>query len=125
MVAVGKIVAIALDSADPAGLARFYRELLDLPVRYESPEFVCLQGEGVMLTFEYVADHRPPVWPGVEVPKQMHLDIEVDDLDEAERRAIEIGAVKADFQPKPESWRVLLDPAGHPFCVVAPIPAHS
>lgn len=26
------------------------------------------------------------------------------------------GARLADAQPSPERWRVLLDPAGHPFC---------
>jgi Glyoxalase-like domain len=33
-----------------------------------------------------------------------------------------IGASKASVQPSPESWRVLLDPAGHPFCVTTLIP---
>ena len=30
----------------------------------------------------------------------------------------ELGAVKTDDQPMPQSWRVFLDPAGHPFCLV-------
>jgi hypothetical protein len=29
-----------------------------------------------------------------------------------------IGAVKAERQPKPDRWRVFLDPAGHPFCLI-------
>ena len=47
---------------------------------------------------------------------QLHLDFQVDDLDEAVAHAVECGAELADFQPQ-ERVRVLLDPAGHPFCL--------
>ncbi|WP_378740568.1 VOC family protein [Nocardia brasiliensis] len=117
MTAIAKFGAISLDSKDPHHLSQFYRALLDFEVRYESEELVVLQGSGVMLTVERVVDHRPPDWPGNEVPKQMHLDLFVDDLDIAERAAIECGASKAGFQPSPDRWRVLLDPSGHPFCL--------
>jgi hypothetical protein len=46
----------------------------------------------------------------------MHLDIEVDDLEHAVAYAIEEGAELADFQPQ-DNVRVMLDPAGHPFCL--------
>lgn len=118
MTAIARFGAIALDSRDPRGLGQFYRALLDFDVRYESDELVALHGAGVMLTIEYVADHRAPDWPGNEVPKQMHLDLFVADLDTAEQAAIDCGAIKADHQPAPERWRVLLDPSGHPFCLV-------
>ncbi|MFF2083860.1 VOC family protein [Nocardia sp. NPDC058176] len=111
---------MSLDSAEPHRLAEFYRELLGFEVRYESEELVVLQGDGVMLTVERVADHRAPDWPGNEVPKQMHLDLFVADLDDGERAAIACGAVKADFQPAPDRWRVFLDPSGHPFCLTVP-----
>ena len=45
----------------------------------------------------------------------MHLDIAVDDMDEAERLALSLGAV-----PLPgggETFRVYRDPSGHPFCL--------
>ncbi|WP_307802408.1 VOC family protein [Cellulomonas fengjieae] len=43
--------------------------------------------------------------------------------DEPVERALALGAQLADPQPD-ERWRVLLDPAGHPFCIttVAPSP---
>jgi hypothetical protein len=41
----------------------------------------------------------------------------VDDLDAAEKAALDAGATKAEHQPEPDRWRVFLDPAGHPFCV--------
>lgn len=49
----------------------------------------------------------------------MHLDIEVDDLDVSSAHAVEGGAVVAGHQPQ-EGVRVLLDPAGHPFCLFLP-----
>jgi hypothetical protein len=64
-----------------------------------------------------VPGHRPPTWPGDERAQQLHLDFEVPDLDEGERRVLEIGARKAEVQPG-KTWRVYLDPAGHPFCLV-------
>ncbi|MEU1984176.1 VOC family protein [Nocardia sp. NPDC019395] len=120
MTAVARFGAISLDSGDPHRLGQFYRALLDFEIRYESDELVVLQGAGVMLTIEHVADHISPDWPGNQVPKQMHLDLFVSDLDTAETAAIECGAVKADFQPAPDRWRVLIDPSGHPFCLTVP-----
>ncbi|WP_436798839.1 VOC family protein [Micromonospora profundi] len=38
-------------------------------------------------------------------------------LNDAEARAIELGAVKEDQQFAPDRFRVLRDPAGHPFCL--------
>ncbi|MEV0032282.1 VOC family protein [Nocardia sp. NPDC050793] len=73
-----------------------------------------------MQTIERVEDHIPPDWPGNRVPKQMHLDLFVTDLDIAEKAAIDCGAVKAQFQPAPDRWRVLLDLSGHPFCLTVP-----
>jgi hypothetical protein len=46
----------------------------------------------------------------------IHLDILVDDLEEACAHAEKAGAVQCDFQPQGDV-RVFLDPAGHPFCL--------
>jgi hypothetical protein len=46
----------------------------------------------------------------------MHLDVVVDDLDAAEAEVIALGATKHEHQPG-TTFRVLLDPAGHPFCL--------
>lgn len=67
-------------------------------------------------------DYRPPSWPDGPIPKQMHLDVAVDDLEEAEAAALRLGARPAAEQPEPQRWRVLLDPAGHPFCLTTQIP---
>jgi hypothetical protein len=50
------------------------------------------------------------------------LDFSVSNLDAGETAAIAVGATLAPDQPEPERWRVLLDPAGNPFCVTMLIP---
>ncbi len=124
MTATARLAAVSLDAADPAELGTFYRRLLDLEVFFESADFVALRGTAVLLTFQRVADHRPPDWPAQDVPKQLHLELSVDDLEAAEQRALALGATKPVDQPAPDRWRVLLDPAGHPFCITTLIPEH-
>jgi hypothetical protein len=46
----------------------------------------------------------------------MHFDFQVGDLESAVADAEALGARLADDQPQ-ENVRVLLDPAGHPFCL--------
>ncbi|MCL2733228.1 MAG: VOC family protein, partial [Actinomycetia bacterium] len=55
---------------------------------------------------------------GQEVPQQLHLCFDVADLDEAEAELLALGAGRPDEQPDEARWRVLTDPAGHPFCLV-------
>ena len=64
-----------------------------------------------------VADHIVPTWPEPGQQQQMHLDVSVDDLDEAVGRTVALGAREATHQQDPSSWRVMIDPAGHPFCL--------
>ena len=68
--------------------------------------------------FQRADGYEPPTWPNVENRQQMmmHLDLEVGDLAASVRRAVADGATLAAFQPQ-EKVRVLLDPAGHPFCL--------
>lgn len=60
----------------------------------------------------------PPVWPAARGHQQMmmHLDIAVDDRAATVADAVGLGATVAGYQPQ-EDVRVLLDPAGHPFCL--------
>jgi len=122
MTALARLGAVSLDGDDPKSLADFWRQLLDLEIMFESDDFIALKGAGVLITTQRVDDHRPPDWPATTVPKQIHLELAVTDLDTAEGRAIELGAVKAGTQPNPDVWRVLHDPAGHPFCITTIIP---
>ncbi|MGI9008438.1 MAG: VOC family protein [Streptosporangiaceae bacterium] len=109
---------VVLDCADPAGLAAFYSALLGLPVTYSSDDFVVVSvsDRASGLAFQLAPGHRAPTWPDEGVPQQMHFDVMVDDLAEASRRVLAIGA-----QPLPQADQdgdVFADPAGHPFCLI-------
>ncbi|MFD6247056.1 VOC family protein [Streptomyces roseolus] len=114
-----KLTAVNLDCADPLALADFYARATGLPPHEGSDaDFAALvDGDRPVLGFQRVADHRPPTWPDGDVPAQLHLDFDVDDLDEAVAGLTALGATLPAAQPRPDRWRVLLDPAGHPFCV--------
>ena len=112
---------VALDAPDARELAHFYQRLLGWRIYNESDEWVDLapsEGAGYNLAFQTEPKYVRPVWPAADGEPQMsmHLDIEVDDLDEAVSHALEAGAQLASFQPQ-ERVRVMLDPAGHPFCL--------
>jgi catechol 2,3-dioxygenase-like lactoylglutathione lyase family enzyme len=118
MTAIARYVGVSIDSADPAALADFYRQMLGLEISYTSDEFVFVGEMGPTgMGFVKVDDYQRPTWPSGDVPKQAHMEFGVDDLDKGEAALIELGASKPEPQPQPDRWRVLLDPAGHPFCI--------
>jgi catechol 2,3-dioxygenase-like lactoylglutathione lyase family enzyme len=112
-----RLGSVSLDCPDPQALARFYATLLGVEVAFDSESFAAVRLENIWLSMQRIEDYRPPAWPDGGVPQQVHLDFSVADLEIAEGEAIAAGATKADTQPSPERWRVMLDPAGHPFCL--------
>jgi catechol 2,3-dioxygenase-like lactoylglutathione lyase family enzyme len=119
MPGIAKINVFALDCPDPRALADFYSQLTGLAIDRDDGEWVQLQSDGgAALAFQLAPDHRAPDWPSSANPQQAHMDFEVDDLDAGEAAVIGIGARKTDVQPEPDGFRVFLDPAGHPFCLV-------
>lgn len=116
---IGRFELVALDCRDHVGLARFYQSIVGGDIPHEGhDDWQELHTSNGVIAFQRVDDHEPPTWPGGDRPQQAHLDIRVDDLDDAEAAVVELGAVKVDEQPRPDDWRVFLDPAGHPFCLV-------
>jgi hypothetical protein len=114
------LTAITLDCPDPLALAAFYQRATGLEPHPESnADFAAVRRpDGLVIGFQRVDDHRAPRWPDQSVPQQLHLDFAVDDLAAAETRLLELGAGRPDHQPGGHRWRVLTDPAGHPFCLV-------
>jgi catechol 2,3-dioxygenase-like lactoylglutathione lyase family enzyme len=112
------LTATVLDTPDPQGLARFYAALLDWPIGEDHPEWATLRPGGPGLSFQLEREHVPPVWPAAagDQRMQLHLDVQVEDLVAATAFAQSLGAQVAEFQPQ-DDVRVLLDPAGHPFCL--------
>ncbi|GIE74901.1 glyoxalase [Actinoplanes philippinensis] len=114
--AIARFPTIVLDCPDPAALAKFYGEMLDWKAE-PSEDWVDLKADyGQCISFQRVENYRAPAWPEQEVPQQMHLDVVVDDLDTAEAAVVALGATRHPHQPG-TTFRVFLDPAGHPFCL--------
>ena len=115
--AVATLKMLTLDSSDARRDARFWAAVLDWEVAHEQDEYAMLTGPGgVALGLGTVDDHQAPGWPNEHGSKQFHLDLAVDDLDTAATACVELGATLPDEQPG-GTWRVLLDPSGHPFCL--------
>ena len=113
-------MGVVLGAPKARELAYFYRDLLGWKVATDEEDWCTLgmPDAPVNLAFQTEPHHVRPVWPaGAGDPQmQLHLDLQVTDLTAAVEDAVALGATLADFQPQ-EEVRVLLDPAGHPFCL--------
>ncbi|GLW71204.1 glyoxalase [Kitasatospora phosalacinea] len=119
---IGTLQCVVLDCHYPAGLAQFYAGLLGGEVDRPDPRWTLHDSwstvhlpDGRVLAFQRVEDYRPPIWPDPAHPQQFHLDVDVPDLAAAEAAAVALGA---EVKARHERWTVLVDPAGHPFCLV-------
>ncbi|TDW77445.1 VOC family protein [Kribbella pratensis] len=109
--------SFVMDCPDAGALARFYAEILGWKVEARDDWADIKPEDGSnCISFQQVENFKAPSWPGQDVPQQMHLDVMVRDLDEAEAEVLKLGATKPEHQPG-TTFRVLLDPAGHPFCL--------
>lgn len=109
------LYAVTFDAPDGSALGRFYAELLGLPVAYEGPEGALVSGTSTGLMFQNVENYSPPEWRNPHRPQQGHLDLKVENMDEGQTRALELGASRLDGGG--QHFRVFADPAGHPFCL--------
>lgn len=115
-----RLGTVCIDCSDAHEMAAFYGRMLGWEVTAREPDWVLMRDPagGTGLSFQAEEWYRPPTWP--EQPggqdKMLHLDIQVDDLDAAVAHALESGARLAEHQPQTHV-RVMLDPAGHPFCL--------
>lgn len=113
--------SIVLDSADSNSLADFYVKLLGWQKYSDDPEwiFVRQDQEYPLIIFQQTDDYVPPVWPNEPGKQQAgtHMDFGVSNLAEAVEHALACGAKKAEIQYSTH-WTVMIDPAGHPFCLV-------
>ncbi|MFI7286263.1 VOC family protein [Streptomyces anulatus] len=123
-----KFTELAIDCADPVGLARFWCSVLDYEVRAEDED------EGVV-TIGPPAAHEgesrpgpvPPVLTFARVPEgksvknRLHIDVSPSDRGQGDevRRLVGLGARRADVGQGDVSWVVLTDPEGNEFCVLA------
>jgi predicted enzyme related to lactoylglutathione lyase len=109
---------VVLDTDEPDRMADFYTALLGWEIEDAEDDWITLRGDGsARIAFQLALNHMPPTWPDNEVPQQLHLDLAVDDMDAASAYAVSIGARPVEGPERSESFRVFLDPSGHPFCL--------
>ena len=115
--AIARFPTLVIDCPDAGALAAFYAALLGWNVKDDDDWVEIRPADGSnCISFQQVDGYQEPEWPGQSHPQQMHLDMVVQDLDDGEREVIRLGATKAETQPG-TTFRVFLDPAGHPFCL--------
>jgi hypothetical protein len=114
--AIARYPSIVIDCPDPGAMAAFYAALLDWKAEVRDDWADIRADYGQCISFQLVEAYTPPRWPAQELPQQMHLDVIVDDLDTAEAAVLDLGATKHEYQPG-KTFRVFLDPAGHPICL--------
>jgi predicted enzyme related to lactoylglutathione lyase len=112
---------VTLDCADPRAMASFWSELLGWTVAHEQDEYAMVVAPeggpgGPALGFGQVEGYVAPGWPNEHGSKQYHFDLACEDLAATAERVRELGGSVPDEQPG-ETWTVVLDPAGHPFCL--------
>ena len=117
--------ALCIDCA-PADFERmvaFYRDLFDWKVWETEPRWASIGTEADPMILIQAEDwYAPPVWPEETAAqaKMMHLEVKVEDIDAGVARAVALGAREAPHQPPDRDiskLRVMLDPAGHIFCL--------
>jgi glyoxalase superfamily protein len=93
------LAAVIIDCRDASSMLAFYQAACGGKIVRGNNDLVWLKVGGVRVLFREVADYQAPTWPSSDIPMQMHLDFFADDLDVT------------------EALVVMLDPAGHPFCI--------
>lgn len=116
---------ICIDCADADQLANFYSQLFGWQITVnDGRSWAQLRDPhgGVGINIQAEPWYQPPTWPekATTQHKMMHFEIAVDDLEAAIDSVLATGGTIAGHQPKdrdPARIRVMLDPAGHPFCL--------
>jgi hypothetical protein len=123
-----KFTELAIDCADPSGLARFWCSVLDYEVQDEdADDGVVTIGSPVVPEGKNRLGPVPPTLTFARVPEgktvknRLHIDVNPTDReqDEEVRRLVDLGARHVDVGQGEVSWVVLADPEGNEFCVLA------
>ena len=114
-----ELAAITVDCLDLRPMIDFYAQAFGARTSHENDTGAWIHlDQGPLILLRRVEGYQAPTWPQQDVPIQFHLELWIDDLDEAESRLQALGAVTCDFQPhRAQGNVVMLDPAGHPFCI--------
>jgi predicted enzyme related to lactoylglutathione lyase len=117
---IGKLGWILTDCHDPERLAAFWGAVLGVEIedRFEDPpQYVNLAPatpDGPRVCFQRVPEAKV-------VKNRVHLDLAVQDVDEAALRIEELGGRRLphdDYHEGTYSWRLMADPEENEFCLI-------
>lgn len=116
---------LTIDCSDAEALGTFYSALFGWEITdRHGAGWLQLRhpNGGVGLNVQAEQSYKPPIWPDEpgHQAKMMHFEVLVDDLDAAVGVVVRNGGSEAPHQPldrDPARLRIMLDPAGHPFCL--------
>jgi predicted enzyme related to lactoylglutathione lyase len=120
-----RIQCLSIDTADPAGLARFWESALGWRRTFEEPDQVVVEPPQGSAEDGVVPDLLFQRVPEAKAQKnRLHLDLRPEDQAAEVARLERLGARRADVGQDPgASWVVMADPAGNEFCVLRPLTA--
>jgi predicted enzyme related to lactoylglutathione lyase len=111
-----RFYTVVVDSEDPSALARFWAEVLDWKIVFESDDEVVIAKD----EDQYPGLVFVPVPESKAVKNRLHIDLAPDDRDTEVERLLSLGATRADVGQSSEvTWVVLADPEGNEFCVLS------
>lgn len=114
---IGKFLAAVIDCSDPIILSKFWQSMLggEIDPRTQNAEWVALSGVPGLgyLGFQKVPEAKM-------VKNRVHLDIDVESIDEAIKTAVAINAkvVGKVVEEQTNFFQVMLDPEGNEFCFI-------
>ena len=109
---------ITIDCDDADAQATFYSRALGWEITFSEGPYSGISDGRLTIEFNAVEGYQRPQWPDHGGAKQFHLELMVDDLDQAAESLLAAGAAQPQFQPGGDRFRVLTDPSGHPFCII-------
>jgi predicted enzyme related to lactoylglutathione lyase len=118
--AVGRLDSVTIDCGDPERLAAFWSAVFGTRVKWrggDPVQYLDLAATAASPTIRFQRVPEPKT-----VKDRIHLDLRVDDIDEATVRVVALGATRVeqgDFLEYDVAFRVMLDPEGNEFCLVA------
>jgi predicted enzyme related to lactoylglutathione lyase len=114
--AIGRFRWLVIDTVDPDRIAPFWCALLGVEeAGWFDATFLCLtddEGRAPPVAFQRVPEAKA-------VKNRLHVDLSVDDLDDAAGRIEALGgrAISEIREVQGYRWRVMADPEGNEFCI--------
>ena len=111
---------VVFDAADLDAESGFWAGVMGGTVDAEDDWHMVLVDGEPRVGVQLAPNHRPPEWPEGGPPQQIHLDLWVDDIEDARTTVTSLGArmlKAAELGDSADAFEVYADPAGHPFCL--------